>query len=139
MSWNNKEEIRSKYFPETFSVSNICYWTFTFLPRSKKSPPSSAEVENEWSYTSTPLICLHGTVKDLFSFRVKHGAVSGKFSGTASLAPLYHCNVGGITSFVQINQPTRCNNFSSLLLDVYVQFNMFRASSRPSSGAQHLQ
>jgi hypothetical protein len=40
---------------------------------------------------------------------------------------------------VHINQPTRCNNFSSLLLDVYVQLNMFRASSRPSSGAQQLQ
>jgi len=31
------------------------------------------------------------------------------------------------------------NNFSSLLLDVYVQLNMFWASSRPSSGAQQLQ
>jgi hypothetical protein len=31
------------------------------------------------------------------------------------------------------------NNFSSLLLDVYVQLNMYRASSRPSSGAQQLQ
>jgi len=41
--------------------------------------------------------------------------------------------------FFQINQPTRCNNFSSLLLDVYVQLTMFRASSRPSSGAQKLQ
>ena len=39
----------------------------------------------------------------------------------------------------QINQSTRCNNFSSLLLDVYVQLNVFRASSRPSSGAQQLQ
>jgi len=37
---------------------------------------------------------------------------------------------------IQINQPTRCNNSSSLLLDVYIQFNMFRATSRPSSGAQ---
>jgi hypothetical protein len=37
---------------------------------------------------------------------------------------------------IQINQPTTCNNFSSLLLDVYVQLNMFRASSRPSSEAQ---
>jgi hypothetical protein len=37
--------------------------------------------------------------------------------------------------FFQINQPTRCKNFSSLLLEVYVQLNMFRASSRPSSGA----
>jgi len=42
-------------------------------------------------------------------------------------------------STFQINQPTRCNNFWSLLLDVYVQLNMFRASSRPSSGAQQLQ
>ena len=33
---------------------------------------------------------------------------------------------------IQINQTTRCNNFSSLLLDIYVQLNMFRASSRPS-------
>jgi hypothetical protein len=40
---------------------------------------------------------------------------------------------------IQINQTTKCNNFSSLLLDVYVQLNMFRASSRPSSGAQQLQ
>jgi hypothetical protein len=40
---------------------------------------------------------------------------------------------------IQINQPTGCNNFSSLLLDVYLQLNMFRASSRPSSGAQQLQ
>jgi hypothetical protein len=27
---------------------------------------------------------------------------------------------------IQINQPTRCNNFSNLLLDVYIQLNMFR-------------
>jgi len=40
---------------------------------------------------------------------------------------------------IEINQPTRCNNFSSLLPDFYVQLNMFRASSRPSSGAQQLQ
>src|SRR5215475_1534587 len=40
---------------------------------------------------------------------------------------------------IQINQLTRCNNFTSLLLDVYVWLNMFRASSRPSSGAQQLQ
>jgi hypothetical protein len=37
---------------------------------------------------------------------------------------------------IQIYQPTRCNSFSSQLLDVYVQLNMFRASSRSSSGAQ---
>jgi len=26
------------------------------------SPPSSAEDENAWNYTSTPPICLHGVV-----------------------------------------------------------------------------
>jgi len=40
---------------------------------------------------------------------------------------------------IQINQTTRSNNFSSLLPDVYLQLNMFRASSRPTSGAQQLQ
>jgi len=36
---------------------------------------------------------------------------------------------------IQINQPTRCNSFTSLLLDVYVWLNMFRAPLCPSSGA----
>ena len=36
---------------------------------------------------------------------------------------------------IQINQPTRCTSFTSLLLDVYVSLNMFRAPPRPSSGA----
>ena len=40
---------------------------------------------------------------------------------------------------LQINQPTRCNSFSNLLLEIYAQLNMFRASSRPSSWAQQLQ
>jgi hypothetical protein len=40
---------------------------------------------------------------------------------------------------IQVNHPTRCNNFSSLLLDIYLQLNMFRASSRPSSGSQQMQ
>jgi len=34
---------------------------------------------------------------------------------------------------IQINQPTRCNSFTSLLLDLYVWLNMFRALLRPSS------
>jgi hypothetical protein len=40
---------------------------------------------------------------------------------------------------LQTNQPTRCNNFSISLLEVHVQLNIFRASSRPSLGAQQLQ
>jgi hypothetical protein len=36
---------------------------------------------------------------------------------------------------IQINQPTRCNSFTSLLFGVYVWLNTFRAPLRPSSGA----
>ena len=36
---------------------------------------------------------------------------------------------------IQINYPTRCNSFTSLLLDVYVWLITFRALPRPSSGA----
>jgi hypothetical protein len=36
---------------------------------------------------------------------------------------------------IQIIQPTRCNSFTSLLLDVYVWLNMFWASPSPSSEA----
>jgi hypothetical protein len=40
---------------------------------------------------------------------------------------------------IPINQPTKCKNFLSSLLDVYVELNMFRASSSPSSKTQKLQ
>jgi len=36
---------------------------------------------------------------------------------------------------IQINQPTRSNSFTSLLLEVYVWLSMFRVPLRPSSGA----
>ena len=36
---------------------------------------------------------------------------------------------------IQTNQPTRWKSFTSLLLDVYVWLNMFRAPLRPSSEA----
>jgi len=32
------------------------------------TPLSSAEVKNEWSYTSSPLICHHGVEWDNFAF-----------------------------------------------------------------------
>jgi hypothetical protein len=36
---------------------------------------------------------------------------------------------------IQINQPTRCDSYTSSLLDVCVWLNMFRAPLRPSTGA----
>ena len=35
------------------------------------SPSSNAEVKNEWSYTSTPTICLHGVDRDNSIFIIK--------------------------------------------------------------------
>jgi hypothetical protein len=32
------------------------------------SPPSSAEVKNEWSYTASPPTCFHGVDRDSFTF-----------------------------------------------------------------------
>jgi len=32
------------------------------------TPPSSAKVKSEWSYTATPPICLHGMDRDNFTF-----------------------------------------------------------------------
>jgi hypothetical protein len=43
-----------------------------------------------------------------------------------------YCNISN-------KSPTRCNNFPVDYPDVYLQLNMFRAFSRPSSGAQWLQ
>jgi hypothetical protein len=45
-----------------------------------------------------------------------------------------HMNVRLDEISFQINQPTRCNSFTSLLTVVYVWINMFRALPRPSSG-----
>jgi len=37
------------------------------------SPPSSAEVKNEWSYTFAPPVCLYGLNRDKFTFRALNG------------------------------------------------------------------
>jgi hypothetical protein len=37
------------------------------------SPPSRAEVKNEWSYTSAACICLQGMDRDSFNFDLLNG------------------------------------------------------------------
>ena len=44
-----------------------------------------------------------------------------------------------ILTYSSNKSPTRCNNFPLFYPDVYLQLNMFRAFSRPSSGSQWLQ
>jgi len=57
------------------SLSFNVYWRyFPVVKRSGRevnySPPSSAEVEDEWSYSSTPHTCLHSVDRDKFAFYV---------------------------------------------------------------------
>ena len=58
---------------------------------------------------------------------------------------LYHSNSSPSTTrelysgYYSNRSPPRCNSFSVYYPDVYLQLNMFRAFSRPSSGAQRLQ
>jgi hypothetical protein len=56
--------------PASNSMGNIVY-----SPKGKvascevdRSPPSSAEVMSEWSYTSAPPLCLHGVDRDNLTF-----------------------------------------------------------------------
>ena len=58
--------------------------------------------------------------------KIKAFSVAGKWK--------YFCS-NPTKNTIQINQPTKCNSFTSLLLDVYVWLNMFWAPLRPSSGA----
>ena len=48
---------------------NGCLWIKRLTRESEHSPPSAAEVKNEWSLTSTSLICFHAVRKKNFAFR----------------------------------------------------------------------
>jgi hypothetical protein len=78
------------------------------------SPPSSAEVNNAWSYTSTPPIRLHGEVLSLKK-------------GTGTTLPLsFYCypptyaQVSQVVSSLQVSRPKFCMYFSSLPYELHV-------------------
>jgi hypothetical protein len=100
---------------------------FLFNAPDDTSPPGCNAVSNggpKYLYTFRRIL-LH----QLFGVWQSKKSESNKFKDCKSV---HHHTI-------PINQPTRCNNFPSLLLDVYVRFNMIWASSRPPSGAQQLQ
>ena len=68
-------------------------------------------------------------------------------TGAINISPLYFklnnsvhhiAVVSTMRSYCSNKSPTRCNNFPVYYPDVYLQLNMFRAFSRPSSGSQWL-
>jgi len=51
--------------PQAFTLGKTLYITLGVKwlgCEADQSPPSSAEVKNVWSYTSTPPVCFHGMV-----------------------------------------------------------------------------
>jgi hypothetical protein len=74
--------------PALGPIQLLIQWAPAFLPEGEQpgrevnpSPPASAEVKNEWSYTSTPATCFHGLERLNFTFTfVKEGG-EGTFVG----------------------------------------------------------
>jgi hypothetical protein len=72
----NKTLFSSPKRPERLwgTLSLLLKWCRSYFPEVKQperkvdhSPPSSAEVKNEWSYTFTSLIYIYGIDRDNFS------------------------------------------------------------------------
>jgi hypothetical protein len=91
-------------------------------------PASSAKVKNEWSYTSTPCICLQGIDRDNFMYiRVEKG-------GSLPLDPALHANIyilmlmTSVYFFNFVTQLTRLLSFVTYLIlfsKLSVFFNNF--------------
>jgi len=71
-------------------------------------------------------------VKERTSQNYKSG-INNRVNASEGLRNSYPCRLASSLQ-IQINQPTRCNSFTSILLDVWC-LNMFRASPRLSSEA----
>ena len=96
-------------------------------------PPSNFEVALDYFFTAGGW----GECTWDMLYKLTPQVVRTKFQDMSLIIPSYlwlHTPHLMHPSRIKINQPTRCNNFTSLLLDVYVWFNMFRVSPRPSSG-----
>ena len=103
---------------------------------------------NRFTGTSTSVIIpnCRNSEMCIFGPLVNHQDKKFQTTNTTQFPPIKWVHIGLCIQYntiqyssIHINQPTRCNNFTSLLFDVYLQLNMFRASSHPSSGTQQLQ
>jgi len=66
---------------------------------------------------------------------ISSSSSSSSINQHVAVTPVTITRVSYRKNTVQIIQSTKCNTFTSLLLDVYMWLNMFRASPRPSSVA----
>jgi hypothetical protein len=130
---------------EEFAYSDIgpgCFWDFLNLIIETNCPSETSKTICGATPRHIPLFAVrhHVIFRYLWCYTTSYSAICGEtprhIPEEINLCPAHFV----ICLFIiHINQPTRCKNFSSLLLDVYVQLNMLRMSSRPSSEAQQLQ
>ena len=64
----------------SYETGTLAYFPIIMQPRRgvDNSPPTKAEVKNQWSYTSTPRICFNGMGTDNFTFTLFKVSVSSK-------------------------------------------------------------
>jgi len=94
---------------------------------------------NEWDKSTYSIIHTPFSIKAVCRPHILAARASGeKFATKGQLSAeklLFVLGKSIIPVTISINQPTRRNIFTSLLLDVYVWLNIFGAHPRPSSGA----
>ena len=87
----------------------------------------------------TSYLMLHVLASSIDIIRLsKHSKKGGSIEYKHDII-IHSWDLNNVLYFNSNKSPTRCNNFPVYYPDVYLQLNMFRASSRPSSGAQQLQ
>jgi hypothetical protein len=120
--------------------SNMCVlWTWIFIadvhhPRNNIHRPVHTPLGSQWQLLCT-FICTRWVPAPCLGHLSWFSHFKGEYFWQTHVLEAKYLS----SYYFQIKQPTRCNSSSSLLLDVYIQLIMFRASSRPSSGAQQLQ
>jgi len=125
------------------SSSTICETINLFITSVSVFQVTYSEwfLQNNCVYISCiPTSCLSGFLYFRFSHLLGDLIKQSTFQNFVQFSKSFSWLISrlNIDHIIQINQPIRCKNFSSFIITLYVQLNMFLASSRQSSGAQQL-
>ena len=120
-----------------FFVVREVYCFYNKISLARKKLYSFILIQDSLSSADVPFrICHTGPLE---MYRPYYHVLCYAFFQSKTIS-LWHVLVKGVlSSYIQINQPTRCINLSDLLFVVQIQLNMFPSSSCPSPGAYKLQ
>jgi hypothetical protein len=108
---------------------------FPWVIRHGHSTPSTAEVKNEWRYTSTPRTCFHGVRRDYLYLQTLHeGHKKSQCSKTHFISPSSNRNI----SILMYRFESTFVNKQSVSLDLtvrYFQNAMYQSQSLGIGGA----